>query len=298
MREKKSLKRKKAEKAEKNPKVKEVSESSQPEPEQNRKPDEEESSLFLGSEDETGEETKEETEGEPREEIKEEFLRKEEDYGSGASGKAILIMVLVIIGIFAFSFLGFKYYNQLTAGDVINIDEMHQENLEEELGEGEGYLYNGYSFVYADGLWWTEMDKFGTRLKVPLHFSPKELEDVPIEGELSPRFNLGKGVYVAINPNVYDKYYTLAVSELSFNLVKGMDRLPEGACTEENYVCDNRSVVSCAHNPLNRPVVELAYEAGPGIELNGSCIKVKGNSEYDIVKSVNRLLYQWYGIMD
>lgn len=244
----------------------------------------------------TGEEAEEDYS--PEEEVKEEFLRKEEDYGSGASGKAILIMILVVLGFFAFSFLGFKYYNQLTAADVVDIDQLHQENLEEELGDEEGYVYNGYSFVYADGLWWTEMNKFGTLLKVPLHFGPRELEGIPVEGELDARFNSGENIYIAIDPNVYDKYYTLAISELSFNTVKGMDRVPVGACTEENYVCDNRSLISCGNNPLNRPVVELAYEEGPGIELNGTCIKVKGNAGYDIVKSVNRLLYQWYGIMD
>ena len=34
-----------------------------------------------------------------------------------------------------------------------------------------------------------------------------------------------------------------------------------------------------------------------GIELSGTCIKIKGK-DYEIVKAVNRLLYQWYGIMD
>lgn len=235
----------------------------------------------------------------PEDEINPESLKKDdEDYGGGSSAKAIIIMMVVIIGFFALSFFGFKYYNQLTAANILNIDEMHQDNLEDELGDDEGYVYNGYSFVFADGLWWTEMNKFGTLLKVPLHFGPKDLEEIPIEGEINLMFNEGKNVYVAINPNVYDKYYTLAISELSFNMIKGMDRVPVGSCTEENYICDNRSVISCENNPDNKPVVELAYEEGPGIELIGTCIKVKGNNQYDIVKSVNRILYQWYGIMD
>ncbi len=217
--------------------------------------------------------------------------------GDVSDGRGIMVVVLVIAGIFVLLFGGFYTYNKLTGAGITTIDGLHQQNLEGELDKEEGYMYNGYSVVYADGLWWTELNKFGTRLKVPLHFGPKELEDVVIEGELDPGFNQGDKVFVAIDPKVQNKYYTLAISELSFNLVKGMDRESIGSCTEEHWACENRTLVSCTNNSLGLPVVELALEEGPGIELSGSCIKVKGNNEYDIVKSADRLLYQWYGVM-
>ncbi len=212
-------------------------------------------------------------------------------------GKRLLIMIMVIVGAFILLFAGFAAYNKITAANVVNVDELHQENLGGELDDEEGYVYNGYSFVKADGLWWTEMNKFGTLLKVPLHFGPKELEDIPITGTLNPKFNDGEQLYVAIDPDVNDKYYSLALSELSFNIVKGLDREPVGSCTKENWACDNRTIVSC-NNTQGKAVVELSLEEGPGIELQGTCIKVKGNYQYDIVKSVNRLLYQWYGVME
>src|SRR3989338_2964986 len=152
-----------------------------------------------------------------------------EDRTPSTEGKTILIMVAVIVGLLVLIMGGTKVYTHLTAADVINVDEQHQRNLQGELDSKEGYIYNGYSFIYADGLWWTELNKFGTLLKVPLHFGPKELEDIPIQGTLNDSFNYGDEVFIAIDPEVQDKYYTLAISELSFNTVKGLDRIPVGS---------------------------------------------------------------------
>ena len=104
-------------------------------------------------------------------------------------------------------------------------------------------------------------------------------------------------MFVSIDQEVYNKYYTLALSELSFNIAKGLDRSPIGSCTEENWACENRTIVSCENNPEKKPVIELAIDEEAGIELSETCIKIKGK-DYEIVKAVNRLLYQWYGIMD
>ena len=213
-----------------------------------------------------------------------------------SDGKGLLFIVLGIIGIFVLLIAGFNAYNYFTTAAVVSVDELHQDNLAGDLDEDEGYTYNGYSFVKADGLWWTEMNKFGTLLKIPLHFGPKELEDIPITGTLNPTFNEGDKVYIAIDPDVQNKYYTLAVSELSFNTVKGMDRLPIGSCTKENWACDNRTIISC-DNTQGKPVIELVIENETKVELQGTCIKVSGR-EYGIVKAVDRILYQWYGVME
>lgn len=212
-----------------------------------------------------------------------------------SDSKGLLFIVLGIVGIFVLLIAGFGAYNYFTTAAVVNVDELHQENLAGELDQDEGYSYQGYSFVKADGLWWTEMNKFGTLLKVPLHFGPKELEDIPIEGKLDDSFNDGEELFIAIDPDVQDKYYTLAISELSFNTVKGLDRIPVGSCTKENWACDNRTIVSC-ENTQGKPVIELVIANETKIELLGTCIKVSGK-EYGIVKAVDRILYQWYGVM-
>jgi len=213
----------------------------------------------------------------------------------GSDSKGLLFIILGVVGIFILIMGGFGAYNYFTSAAVVSVDELHQDNLAGNLDADAGYVYNGYSFVKADGLWWTEMNKFGTLLKIPLHFGPQELEDIPISGELDPSFNEGEEVFIAIDPDVQNKYYTLAISELSFNTVKGMDRLPIGSCTKENWACENRTIIDC-ENTQGKPVIELALANETKIELQGTCIKVSGR-EYGIVKAVDRILYQWYGVM-
>ncbi len=220
-----------------------------------------------------------------------------DDLGARSDTRTMALLIVTIIGIFALLLGGFTLYNHYSpSAAVVNVDSLHAQNLEGELDEEEGYVYNGYSFVKADGLWWTEMNKFGTLLKIPLHFGPKELGNIPVNGELDPAFNSPDEIYIAIDPKVQNKYYSLAVSELSFNIVKGLDRTPVGSCTEENWACDNRTIVSC-ENAAGRAVIELALEGSPGITIEGTCIILSGANDYDIVKSVDRLLYKWYGVM-
>ncbi len=254
-----------------------------------------EESILKMDEIKIGKAFEEQLDREDQQELKESL---EEDYSSPAGdGKKILIAIVLIIGVFAFSFGGFKVYDYFTSANIIDIDDLHNQNMEGNLDEEEGYMYNGYSFLKVDGLWWTEVLLGHRLIKIPLHFGPKEVEEIEITGTLDPSFNQGNTVYVALDPKVQNKYYTLALSELIFNVAKGLDRNPEGSCTEENWVCEDRTIVSCENNPENKPVIELALDEEASIELSGTCIKVSGN-EYEIVKSVNRLLYQWYDVME
>jgi hypothetical protein len=235
----------------------------------------------------------------PAKEEKEEIIEKalDEESKTYSDGKSIIIMIAVLAALFSLFLGGSYFYNSFTTAAVVSVDDLHQQNLNNELNEEEGYVYNGYSFVKADGLWWTEMDKFGTLFKVPLHFSPLELEDIIITGSLEQEFNVGEKIFISIDPKVNDAYYALAVSELSFNTAQGIDRVPVGSCIEDHWACENRTIISC-DNQQGKPVIELSYgEEIPSVSMQGTCIKLSG-LEYGLTKAVDRLLYQWYGIMN
>jgi len=230
-----------------------------------------------------------------KEEIKliERALREEEE--EKGEGKSILISLGILIGVIAVIFGGFKLYDHFTGAGVISIDELHKENLAGELSAEEGYLYRGFSFVYVDGLWWTEVKRGRVLFKIPLHFGPREVEEVKVEGKLSPDFNEGEDVYVVIDPELENKYYSLALSELNFNMVKGLGRKPVAACSKENPICEEREILNC-NKTEGKPVIELSYGGEPRITLEGTCILINGE-EYGIVKAADRLILQWYGIM-
>ena len=49
-------------------------------------------------------------------------------------------------------------------------------------------------------------------------------------------------------------------------------------------------------NPQGKPVIELKWANKTKITSQGTCILVEGK-DYGIVKAVDRLVLQWYGIM-
>ena len=205
-------------------------------------------------------------------------------------------MVGVIIGLFIIVIGGFSWYNSLTGAAVATIDDLHQMNYDGDLNEEQGYIYNGYSVVRNDKLWWTQVSGVDEDLIIPLHFGPKDLVDVEVSGQVSDTFNNGGTIYIAIDPRIANQYYTLAVSELSLNMAQGIGRYPEAACTIDAKVCEGRKTMSC-DNTQGNPVIEFVLGGEkPTIELDSTCITLSG-SNADLVKSVDRLLYKWYKVM-
>src|SRR3989344_70717 len=109
------------------------------------------------------------------------------DDGSKTDSKSVLLIIGIIVGITILAIGGFAVYNSITGANVQTIDDLHQDNLDNKLKEKEGYVYNGFSFVYYDGLWWTSVkNSAGNNLKISLHYDPRDLEDIPVFGNLEP----------------------------------------------------------------------------------------------------------------
>ena len=229
-------------------------------------------------------------------ELVDEELQSEE--ASNYDTKAIGITLVVIMGIFALTFGEFQFYNGMTSAAVVDVDSLHQDNIVGDLDEDEGYLYNGFSFVLVDDLWWTEVYKESrdTLVKIPLHYGPKDIDHITITGKLDASFN-SKPIHIAVDPTInYNKYYTLALMEMNNNIVQGTKNEIITACNQEHEVCEDRPIVSC-DNPEGKAVVNLVVAEEAKIELKGTCIEISG-SELELVKAVDRMLLSWYGVMN
>ncbi|MDP3990326.1 MAG: hypothetical protein Q8Q01_03915 [archaeon] len=238
---------------------------------------------------------KEEFHTESQEELEKSI--KEDSKLTKKDARNIGIAVLIIIGVFVLLLGNLDTKDTDSSNKLVkSVNELHMENLDGKLSGDRGYMYNGYSFVKYDGLWWTILKVFGKGIQVPLHFGPQEVADIPISGSLTDAFNNGEEVHIGIDPKVTNKYYTLSISELSFNVASGVQRLPVGSCTEEDEACIGRPIISCENNPENKPIIELILGGEPKVTLDGACVKIQG-SEYDLVKAVDRFLLRWYTIM-
>jgi hypothetical protein len=241
----------------------------------------------------------EENQKEMQEALEEEKFAEENKPKKTSDSKFILFTVIIVIGVIAFSLGGsLNLYDKakVTGSSIAyTLQDLHIENLNGNLDESIGIVYDGFSIVKYEGLWYTRKETETRIIEFPLHYNPLEVQEVIMEGKLAAEFNKGEEVFIAIDPAIANKFYTLALSELSFNIVKGLERTPVGSCTIEDPVCEGREIISC-DDSKGKPVIELALSEETKIESIGTCIKVSGTDE-ELVKAVNRLLYEWYRII-
>lgn len=169
--------------------------------------------------------------------------------------------------------------------------------------EYETVTYNNWIFTNIEDMWWFEWQKGGNVYQVPLRFNPFDVEDVGVKGSLdSTKFNSGKNIYITFDLSNESSQnlpvLSLAAAELTQNIATAINRTPIAACVNnESYACEERPIKSCTST--DEPVIFLMEKEGEkaSITLSSSCITLAGES-FELIKAVDRLLYQWYGIME
>ena len=161
------------------------------------------------------------------------------------------------------------------------------------------YLYNGFSFVYYDNLWYTQAQvklENETLISIPLHFGARELEDVNVIGIVDNKFDKNE-VYITFDPEEADKYIALAAAELSLNLATGIKVTPIAACTKpKTQACEDRPIVNC-FNKDKAVILLKKTEYDARVIKKENCVELSGKDE-EIIKATDRLLLEWYGIMN
>jgi hypothetical protein len=212
------------------------------------------------------------------------------------SDKALILAIGAIIIIIAI-IISLRFFPEETPQ---TIDDLHLANLKKELNSNEGYTYNGYSFVFANGLWYTQVQNIaGTSLfNIPLHYGPKALEDIPVEGEFNSEiFNSEKGIYITFNPLGQNlNYVALAVGEFDQSIIQAFNKVPIAACDRnETAACIGRPIITCENT--DKPVLYLQQKPEAKVIFKDNCLIVQGVGP-EIVEATDRLLLRLYGIME
>lgn len=162
----------------------------------------------------------------------------------------------------------------------------------------ERYNYNGFNFVKIDDVWNTELINNNRRLTIPLHYGPKDVENITIEGTLDSRFNNAKLVNIAFNPLDSNlTYVALANGELTLSLARAMYLNLKAACTQnETTPCAKQPILSC-DSDQERAIIELRQANETSVQFKGNCILITGR-DWELIKAVDRLLLRWYRIME
>ena len=213
------------------------------------------------------------------------------------SDKKLIIGIGLIVLLFIVIF-GFRYFTQEQPE---TIEDLHELNLKGKLKPEQGYLYKDvYSFVKYDNLWYVQlMSPKGTRFyDIQFRYGPKEVEDIEIEGILDTElFNNASDYYVTFNPTGKDfSHVAVAVGDFNQHMVNIFFKNPIAACDKnETDACKDRPIITCDNTDK---VVLYVKEANiTRVYYDDNCIVVEG-SGFDLVKGINRILYDFYEIME
>ena len=157
--------------------------------------------------------------------------------------------------------------------------------------------YGPYHFeIDKDGSWRFDWQRGEKLYSIPLRFNPYQVENVTLQGSLNETFNRPI-VYIAFDPT-HGNFTTqsLATGELSLNMITALQVKPVAACTiNDTDVCFERPIVSCG-DP-DKSIILIKDEGEAKIWLKDECVVLFGK-DFELLRAVDRLLYQWYNIME
>ena len=206
-------------------------------------------------------------------------------------GIAVIILLLVSI----------ITYSIFSKPQPKTLEELHILNLKGKLKPEQGYVYKGvYSFVNFDNLWYTQLKSpKGTKeYSMALRYSPKDLKDIIIEGNINAKFlNEQNEFYVAFNPTGKELAYVgVAVADFDTHMSKVFEKKPISACDRnETEPCKTKPIVTC--EDFDKLVIYIKESDRFRAYYNNNCIVVEGKG-FDLVKGVDRILYNLYGMME
>ena len=205
---------------------------------------------------------------------------------------SISIIALLLVSIIAY---GIFYKPQPKT-----LEDLHVLNLKGRLKPSQGYVYKGvYSFISFDNLWYTQLSSpKGEKIySLALRYSPRDLKDLVIEGNLNTLlFNNQSEFFVTYNPRGKDfASVALAVADFDTHMSKVFEKKPIAACDRnETEACMTRPIVTC--EDADKLVLYIKESDKFRTYYNSNCIVVEGKG-FDLVKGVDRILYNLYGIM-
>lgn len=178
----------------------------------------------------------------------------------------------------------------------LTIDELHELNRQGKLDAAQGYMYNGFSFVSSNGIWYSQVQKGNTLYDITFNADPKSVENITVEGRISPAFKNVATIYITFDPDARGtKYIATANAGLSLSLVKGFGyNLTAGCTSNESSLCQKTAVINCGDK--DKAVIYFKETAEPKVVLSDNCVTIEGAGT-DLIRAKDRLLLRWYGIM-
>jgi hypothetical protein len=160
---------------------------------------------------------------------------------------------------------------------------------------GDRFRYNYFEFELRDGTYYTTVQGGKQLYQVSLRNSPRDLEDIPVRGNISSFGSLGRfAITFDANDSVHTPSVTMANAEISPNLVRQFGADIMIGCVRPDPKCENVSIITCANS--TRPVIFLNNMGNASIDIVGKCAVISGR-DAELIRAADRFMYGMYGIM-
>ncbi|MDD5086908.1 MAG: hypothetical protein PHV16_04095 [Candidatus Nanoarchaeia archaeon] len=218
---------------------------------------------------------------EEKKEVPEENLTEQnEEENSSGSGKFLIIAVIAIVGL-TILFFSIRYLYQ-------------PKPIEN------NYEYNGFTFTKIEGygVWFTEIQKQDKNFRVSMRYSPMEVEDIPIDRTAYQVILNSNELYLTV-PNNLSSIAVLALAEVGriTGTQYGILDIPStGALTHSKG--DETPVKNCEDAVGGTGIILFNLGNYTRVYLEGKCVIVEGETDWDIVRAADRLTFGLLGIMD
>ena len=202
------------------------------------------------------------------------------------TGCGILLFVLLMVSLRFLFGPGF-----------VTIDDLHNFNIEGEESEI-NYVYNGFSFVKVEPLWYTKVSAKGNIYNIPFRFGPREVEHIPIDMQ---KFS-AKIVFLTMDPELTSRVAIAAIEIgrilgnkydlLNIPVKSALTKIPEGKLQDYNdtiiKTCEDATEVEAVFLFISGNKT-MVYE-------ENNCVIIQGVSDDDIIKAADRLAYGIIGV--
>ena len=205
-------------------------------------------------------------------------MNKEDNTGKkNLKGKITVIIILTVIAILIILFAVYDAKMRKEAGNNV--------------------YYNGYHFMKV-GILWSTMVPNPYYPVWYFHFNPKQVEDIPTEGNMSEEFRKARLIYVTFNPRENNlSYVALVTGDLSLDLSKYFNQITRPACTLNTSDCENVTILTCDEAERDNITTIFLTQGGPAyIKYGKYCITIQGK-EKDLVRASEKFMMKYYGII-
>ena len=196
-----------------------------------------------------------------------------------------VISFVVVLGL---TLLGIKIFSPPDINDITAeiIEKGHTDD---------GYMYNGFVFIYKEGLWHTKWQRGDVLYNTHFHYGPLDVLDIPVIGYLNKDLDTSK-FYITFDPlekNI--SLIALGSAELGLSLVKVMGVKITPACYRNiTKACYTRPIITCDNT--EEGVIFIKSDETTKVTLDNNCITIQGKGD-DLLKAVDKVLFNLYGII-